>query len=177
MPKWIGVCLVIMVLVESESFAQAYHIDVGIRSQKTFGLYLENGVASQFTLEQLAYNKLYCGVGFVTSRLGSAWGSNAIRQDNYQLWIAYYFREERDLRPFFSLNTGYFVADYEEEMFEVLDNRSILLSGSSGLEYTFPVKLKLNAQIGYNLITGNGLEGPGTLYPLYVQFTAFYQLR
>ncbi|MEQ8469721.1 MAG: hypothetical protein RIC35_00970 [Marinoscillum sp.] len=161
----------------NECYGQQYHVDVGIRCQKTIGLYFENGIASQWSLDQLANQRLYLGLGFVSSRLGSALGTNAIKQDNYQIWLAYYFRKDKKLRSFASLNSGYFIANYEEEIFDVLDNSSMLLSGSSGVEYTLPLKLKLNAAIGYNLISGNGEEGPGTLYPLFAQFTVYYPLR
>jgi hypothetical protein len=69
------------------------------------------------------------------------------------------------------------VADYDAEMFNVLDRSSMLLSANSGLEWTTPVQLKINMALGYNLISGNGLKGPGTLYPLFAQLNFFYPLK
>lgn len=160
-----------------KGYAQQSHIDMGLRSQKTFGLYFENGIVSQISFDSIANNRLHFGIGFISSRLGSAINSNAIKQDNYQVWLSYYFRNDRKIRPFVSLNSGYFVADYEAEVFDVLDSSSMLLSASSGLEWITPIELKLNVALGYNLISGNGLEGPGTLYPLFAQLNFFYPLK
>lgn len=176
--RWImlGTVLVYMNL-PSVSLAQQSHIDIGLRSQKALGLYLENGFVSQISFDRLADNRLFLGIGFISSRLGSALGSNAIKQDNYQVWLSYYFKNRRKLRPFVSLNSGYFSADYEAEIFDVLDRSSMLLSASSGLEWTSPIQLKVNMALGYNLISGNGLSGPGTLYPLFAQLNFFYPLK
>lgn len=110
--RWIilGTVLVYMNL-PSVSLAQQSHIDIGLRSQKALGLYLENGFVSQISFDRLADNRLFLGIGFISSRLGSALGSNAIKQDNYQVWLSYYFKNRRKLRPFVSLNSGYFSAD------------------------------------------------------------------
>jgi hypothetical protein len=176
--KWIilGIVLIYMNL-PTKSLAQQSHIDIGIRSQKTFGLYLENGFLSQISFDSIANNRLFLGIGFISSRMGSALGTNAIKQDNYQIWLSYYFKKDRKLQPFVSMNSGYFVADYEAEMFNVLDRSSMLLSAISGLEWTTPVQLKINMALGYNLISGNGLNGPGTLYPLFAQLNFFYPLK
>jgi hypothetical protein len=169
----------VLILLQSqvETFAQGTHIDIGLRSQKSFGLYLENGLVSQFSFDSLANNQLFLGIGYISSRLGSAIGSNAIKQDNYQVWASYYFKKDQKFRPFVSLGSGYFVADYESEVFGALDRSSMLLSLSSGLEWATSTPLKVNFAIGYNLISGNGSEGPGTLYPVFAQFNFLYPIK
>src|SRR5919199_1041818 len=67
-------------------------LDVGIRLQKAIGLYTENGILAQYTSPKLASKRLYIGASYVTSRLGTAINSNAIKQDNVLLYAAYYFR-------------------------------------------------------------------------------------
>jgi hypothetical protein len=67
------------------------------------------------------------------------------------------------------LNTGYFIANYEDPVFDVLPNNSFLISPETGISYRFNFPLKAGVSLGYNLITGDGINGPGTLYPLYVQ--------
>jgi hypothetical protein len=60
-------------------------LDVGLRLQKSVGLYYENGFTAQYTGEKLAKQRLYFGLSYITSRLGTAFGTNAIRQDNILL--------------------------------------------------------------------------------------------
>jgi hypothetical protein len=148
---------------------------VGIRLQKTHHLYYENGVAFDFTSQALLNKKIHVGFSYVTSRLGTAFHSNALKQDNYLLSCSYHFRHEKIICPVITLNTGYFYADMEESFFEVIPHKSLLLSAETGifLNLNYPVKVK--STVGFNFITGDGTSGPGTLYPLYIELSIFYQ--
>lgn len=143
----------------------------GIRLQHAVNLYNENGVAVDYSSKHLKPGKLYVGFSYVTSRLGTALGSNAIKQDNLLLSAAWYFRPQHIIRPFGRLNLGYFSADYGNKMFDVLPSKSALLSTDIGVCFETNCPIKIAASIGYNFITGNGLTGPGTLYPLFYQLT------
>ena len=144
-------------------------LDVGIRFQKSINLYAENGVTVQYTNPKLVHQRLYVGASYVTSRLGTALNSNAIKQDNLLLTASYFFRPTWLIRPVVKANVGYFKADYGDALFDELPKTSLLASPELGLCYCPSFPLKINASIGYNLITGNGLTGPGTLYPVFVQ--------
>jgi hypothetical protein len=100
--------------------------------------------------------------------------SNAIKQDNYLISAAYQFRQQKQFQPFARLNTGYFHADYEEDIFDVLPNKAFLLSIDAGLSYEFRIPLTVSLSAGYNLNSGTGSSGPGTLYPVFYQMTIFY---
>lgn len=158
------------------SYSQNSVLEVGIRLQKSVNLYYENGVTLQYTNDRLVAGRLYLGVSYVSSRLGSAMGSNAIKQDNYILSSTYYFRPQRVLQPFARLNTGYFYADYEAAIFDDLPNSSVLLSPEVGISIKTNFPLKVGASFGYNLITGDGMKGPGTLYPLFLQTSITWSL-
>lgn len=144
-------------------------LDLGIRAQKTIGLYTENGITAQFAHTKLANQRLYVGLTYVTSRLGTALHSNAIKQDNYLASVMYLFRPSWLIRPLVRLNAGYFRADYGSELFRDLPQSSLLASPEIGLCVCPRFPLKLNASVGYNLLTGDGVNGPGTLYPVFVQ--------
>jgi hypothetical protein len=148
----------------------------GIRIQKTQKLYWENGFAFDFTSPKIANRSIHFGVSYVTSRLGSAMGTNAIKQDNFLISSGYHFRHKKQLQPFTRLNMGYFHADYEDAIFDVLPNKSFLLSLDAGLSYEFKAPITINLSAGYNLISGNGPSGPGTLYPFYYQMSIFYTI-
>ena len=148
----------------------------GVRIQKTQKLYWENGVSFDFASSKIADSRIHFGMSYVTSRLGSAMASNAIKQDNYIISAGYHFRHQKALQPFARLNTGYFHADYEEAIFDVLPNSAVLLSLDAGLSYEFSFPLTATLSAGYNLNSGNGTAGPGTLYPFYYQMSIFYTI-
>ena len=148
----------------------------GIRIQKTQKLYWENGFSFDFKSPKILDNRLHLGASYSTSRLGSAMGSNAIKQDNYLVSSGYYFRPKMQLQPFARLNLGYFHADYEVAIFDVLPNTAFLYSLDAGLSYEFKVPLTINLSAGYNLNTGNGSSGPGTLFPVFYQLSIYYTL-
>lgn len=155
------------------SFCQLNKIDVGLRFQKTVDLYYENGITAQYNYSK----RLVFGASYITSRLGSALGSNAIKQDNFIISGGYLFRPNKKIQPLIRLNTGYFVADYESPIFNSLKNSSLILSVDGGLSYSFKSPLKINASIGYNTITGDGEQGAGTVYPVYFQTSVLWNLK
>jgi hypothetical protein len=61
-------------------------------------------------------------------------------------------------------------------MFDVLSRKSLLLSADIGLCFQTNTPLKVSTSLGYNFITGDGLSGPGTLYPLFYQLTISWNL-
>ena len=146
----------------------------GIRIQKAQKLYWENGVSFDFTSPKILDRRIHLGASYVTSRLGSAMGSNAIKQDNFLISSGYHFRHKKQLQPFARLNIGYFHADYEDAIFDVLPNKSLLLSLDAGLSYEFRFPITLNLSAGYNLNSGTGSAGPGTLFPVFYQMSIFY---
>jgi hypothetical protein len=151
--------------------AQSSILDAGAKFQKSINLYYEHGAALNYSDKRLLPDRLYFGFSFVTSRLGSALNSNAIKQENYLLSAGWYFRRNHIVRPFAQLNGGYFSADYGNKMFDVFPRSSLLLSTDAGLSFQTHTPLKIATSLGYNFITGNGLTGPGTLYPVFYQVT------
>ena len=77
-------------------------------------------------------DRLYFGFSYFTSRLGKAINSNAIKQDNFLLSAAWYFKPNHIIRPFVRLNTGCFLSDYPA-IFDVLPHSSLLFSSDVGL--------------------------------------------
>jgi hypothetical protein len=156
--------------------AQKPVLDVGLRFQKTVNLYWENGFSVQYSPARVKHDQLYFGVSYISSRFGSAMNSNAIVQDNYLFTTSWYFSPRNKFRTLLRLNLGYFMADYEDPLFDVLENTSYLLSPEFGFLYrtNSPVSIMLTA--GYNVFTGNGEEGAGTLYPVFVQTTLSWNL-
>lgn len=146
----------------------------GIRIQKAQKLYWENGFAFDFASPKIMDSRIHLGLSYATTRLGSAMGTNAIKQDNILLSPGYYFRHKKQLQPFTRLNLGYFHADYEYAIFDVLPNKALLFSIDAGLSYEFKFPITINLSTGYNLTAGTGSSGPGTLYPIYYQMSLYY---
>ena len=146
----------------------AGELSTGVRIQESIAMYNENGITLQYSPSNLLNNQLAFGVSYVSSRLGSAFNSNAILQDNIQLHSTYLFSSS-SLSPSISLNAGYCFADYESQIFEEIDASMPLLSIEAGARYAFDFPLTMQAGLGYNLITSDGSSGVGTVYPLFVQ--------
>ena len=154
--------------------ASSYDLGVGLKFRKTEQLYWENGVAADFTSDFLLNKKIHLKMSYVTSRMGSALGTNAIKQDNVELGAAWHFLRCKPLNITAGLNTGFFHANYENPAFNVLPNNSLLLSLEAGLYYRFKFPVTASLTAGYNLINGDGVTGPGTLFPVHYQLSIFY---
>jgi hypothetical protein len=158
------------------AFSQSRVLDVGARFQKTVNLYLENGITAEYSDNSLLSKRLYLGFSYISSRFGTAIGTNALKQDNFLLSASWYARPERLLRPLARANIGYFIADYEADIFKDLPNNSMLLSMEGGIGLDFKSPMKIAISLGYNLITGDGVKGPGTIYPVYLQTSATWDI-
>ncbi len=168
--------MAIMLIVHSAN-AQEKNIALGPVFQQTIKLYLENGIGVDYCSPSVLNNRLHLKAAYVTSRLGSAIGSNAIKQGNFTVGADWRFRPERALQLFAGMNTGFFHAGYESDIFDDLPKTSFMLQGEAGLAYAFK-KAPVNSSLsyGYNIITGNGIKGPGTLFPAFALLKVYYRL-
>ncbi len=156
--------------------AQSSVLDIGPRLQKDIGLYYENGLSLSYSNKNIKPDRLYFGFTYVSSRLGTAFNSNAIKQDNFLVSTAWYFRRNHLIRPFTRINAGYFMSDYPE-LFDVLPHSSFLFSADAGLSFQTHLPLKIATSLGYNFISGKGNNNtPGTLYPFFYQLTLSWNI-
>ena len=151
-----------------------YDLGIGLRFQKTEGLYWENGIGADYTADFLLHKKIHLKLSYVTSRLGTALFENAIRQDNYLIGADWHFLSDKNFQPYVGLNTGFFHADMENPIFNVLPHNSLLLSAEAGLYYKINTPIAASLSVGYNFINGDGVNIPGTIFPVYYQLSVFY---
>ena len=168
-------CLFSLVILAEEP--ASYELGVGLRFQKTEQLYWENGVGADFTSDFLLQKKIHLKLSYATSRLGTAFLSNAIRQDNYLIGADWHFMADKPFQIFAGLNTGFFHADMESPQFDVLPNNSLLFSVEAGMSYKFKFPVTVSLSTGYNLISGDGLTVPGSLFPVFYQLSVYYHLK
>ncbi len=157
--------------------ATPYELAVGLRVQKTEQLYWENGVGADFTSDFLLHKKIHLKLSYASSRLGSAMIGNAVRQDNVLVGADWHFRSDKDFQLFAGLNTGFFHADMELPQFDVLPHNSMLLQLETGLFYKFKFPVATSLSVAYNVINGDGVNIPGTLFPVYYQLSVFYYIN
>ena len=81
---------------------------LAFRLQRDIGLYSENGISVNYSNKQLMPDRLYFGFSYFCQPAisGTAINSNAIKQDNFLLSAAWYFKPNHIIRPFVRLNTG-----------------------------------------------------------------------
>lgn len=157
------------------AITQAQTFKVGPRIQKTQNMYWENGISAQYTFENFKPNQFFVGFDFVSSRLGSAFSSNAIKQDSYLLSGSWHFNKNKPYHFVTRLNAGYFYSDLEDEMFNEIPNTAFLFSPEVGFSYDFrKLPISLNLGTGYYIITEKEGYSPGTLQPLYFHLDIYY---
>ena len=157
---------------------KAQQLNVGVVIQKTHSLYWENGISTQYSFSSFRPQQFYIGFDLLSSRIGSAFNSNALKQESYIFSAAWYFRKDKPLRIVTELNVGFFHADLEEEIFDELPNTAFLLSPEVGLSYAFQqTPININFGTGYNVGLKGGGESPGTLQPFYYNLTLYYRLN
>jgi hypothetical protein len=134
-------------------------------------------VSAQYSVANFKPNQLYFGLDYVTSRLGTAFNSNAIEQDNFLASVAWYSRREKQLHFVTKLNAGFFKADLGEDIFDELPSTAVLISPEIGLSYDFKrLPIAFNLGTGYNIGLSPEGESPGTLQPLFYNATLCYQI-
>ena len=52
----------------------------------------------------------------------------------------------------------------------------MLVSMEGGLQFDTPYPLKFNTSFGYNVVTGDGIKGLGTLFPFFYQFSLTWNI-
>jgi hypothetical protein len=152
-------------------------LQLGPRFQKTWGLYWENGIEAQFSHSKIANHQARLKLSWLSSSLGSAYNSNAIHHDYWQSSFAWHFLPEFILQPVTQFNLGYYRFDYEYEIFKNLPHTSALASLQFGVQSHQLLNFgDIWCSMGYNFITGDGVNGPGTLYPLFFSFGFVYNM-
>jgi hypothetical protein len=151
-------------------------IQLGLVFQKTAYLYWENGLGVRYTCSNLFDKKLQLKAQAVSSSLGSAIGSTALNQHAFSGGAEWLFGKGSKLQIPVGFNAGYFWVDYEHPAFDVLPSGSMLFSVETGINYRFDFPVTLSATAGYNLISGNGVDVPGTLFPVFFKLGMFYRL-
>lgn len=151
-------------------------LSLGLKFQKTHKLYYENGIIAEYSSSAFLGDKFHSGFSIITSRLGSAFNSNAIKQDIFLLHTSYSFLDKAIVNPFIKLNAGFIIADYQDPVFDNIDNTMPLSSIDFGLSYSPKMPLKAQASFGYNIITSDGTSGVGTVYPLYFNILIMWDI-
>jgi len=175
--------IILSLLLTATSFAQDSiqpTIELGIRSQKYTGFYWENGVTAEFHLRKLAGKfPLNAGVTMTFSGLGSAFHSNALPINHYDVFFAYYFRKGKKLAPTLRINIGY---DHTKlgESIELLGyaNHALVMGLEAGVSYSLPKGFRVLATGGYNFLVVNNTKSLGSsVYPVFGQMSVVYCIR
>jgi hypothetical protein len=151
---------------------------LGFKFQKSHAMYWENGLSFQYSFSKLKEGNLYFGLDIVSSRLGSAWQTNALKQSNFTLSAAWFNRNDKNLQFYSRLAVGVFKANLEFEIFEELPSSAWIVSPDFGFRYNLPkLPIYLQTGVGYNLPLQSEIETPGTFQPLYYHFSLYYKLK
>jgi hypothetical protein len=156
---------------------KTYQLELGLLFQKSYHFYWENGITATYRSSFLMKNQLGLGFNFMSSRIGTAMGTNAIKQEQFLIFGQYDFRPGKSIRPFVQLNVGYIKAKYDQTYFSALPDQSMLTSVSVGVTGKVKENFVLKGSLGCNIISGNGESGLATIYPLIFQLSAQYIMK
>lgn len=153
----------------------AQKLNLGVKFQKTHTLYWENGITAQYSFENLRPDQFFIGLEILSSRLGSAINSNALKQDSYIGSLSYYLRNKKDFQIKTKMNIGFFNVQLRDERFKELPKSDLLLSPEIGVRYNLKNEaIVVDLGAGFNVGLKGGGESPGTLQPLFYNFTVYY---
>ena len=157
--------------------AYTQNLKLGVRLQKTHTLYHENGLSLQYNFPKIKPERFFVGFDFVSSRLGSAFKANAIKQASYIFSGSWFLFPKKQYHITTRLNMGYFYSNLESDIFDDLPNKAFLLSPEIGFTYNFKKEpISLNVGSGFYIIRAKSGYSPGTLQPLYYHFDVYYTL-
>jgi hypothetical protein len=148
----------------------------GLCFQKSVGFYWMNGLGAEYSSGKILKQKINFGFSFVTSRLGSAMGSNAIPLFEIRISAVKLFGSGKNFKPYAGSSLGYAQANFGSAVFKDIPNHSALLSIIAGGEYNFKFPFRILVGGGFNLINGKGISGLGTLFPVYAQCALLYRI-
>lgn len=164
-------------IVSNDSIKTKQHfLYAGIRMEKFMGFYYSNGAFLEFSSKKILNQRFNFGLSYVTSRIGTAFNSNAIPFWQLTGNVSLMLRKKKHFKICFRLNGGVAHANYGDPMFDDLPQTAPLLSLEPNLLYDFKFPLRIGTGIGYNFITGDGITGLGMIYPIYFQFNAAYRI-
>ena len=158
--------------------SQQLHVSSGLAFQKTEALYWENGIIVDISSDKIFDNKIHFKLNYLSSRLGSVIASpNSLKQDNIGIGAHWYFFNKTNLNLFAGLNSGLFLVDYENPVFDDLPSSALLIQPEAGVSYRMKIPLTISLSAGYNLRNGNGIDIPGSLFPVIYKCCVVYRIK
>lgn len=111
------------------------------------------------------------GVSWTTTRLATAWGSNDLEKDRFQLHVQTHAVPHWSIHPFARISVGYERFDRDDDvLFALLDNDALTLAFRLGLEgRAGPVRFFADG--GMHTLQAS------TVYPIVTSFGMLFPLR
>ncbi|MBA3664583.1 MAG: hypothetical protein H0W61_10290 [Bacteroidetes bacterium] len=153
------------------------HLSAGISFKKFAGFYTMSGVCAEVSGKCLAREHLALGLNVTSSSLGSAFFNNGIPVVAAELYARWIFRKEKTIQPFALLNLGFAKAFVNSDKYSSLSTSALLVSPEAGVACRFKPRMQLQGGLGFNLNSGNGLKGPGFIYPICFQLRLLYTFK
>jgi len=146
---------------------------VGPAMRKYVGFYWLNGVSAEWQPKSFRKYKCFLGATLVHSNLGTNLFSKAIPTFNFEISAIRKFTLAKNLSTRIAVNGGYAHANYGNPTFDKIANQAPLVGLDVGVDNQHQQWL-MAATLGYQGISGTGVKGLATVYPVYLQIKAFY---
>lgn len=146
---------------------------IGPVMRKYTGFYWLNGAGAEFHPQSLRKYNCLLGVTLVHSNLGTNLLAKAIPTFNFEIAAIKKFKLTHFLAARVALHGGYAHANYGHATFEKIANQAPLVGLDFGMDYKHKQWLAV-ATLGYQGISGTGVKGLATVFPVYLQIKVLY---
>jgi hypothetical protein len=157
---------ILLLLALGLAWSSDFQCSVGPRFEKTIDLFWENGAEVACSSSSILWSHLGMGASITSTRIGSAFESNALQQEQYLLNARWIFRPQKRVEPYVGINAGWFWLNVENEaLFGWMPHSAPLFAVGAGTSANIFGPVWCSLGVDYHLITGDGNSGPGSLYP------------
>jgi len=153
------------------------HFSVGVSLKKFAGFYSMGGLCAEASSARLDKGQLFLGLNITSSSLGSAFFNNGIPVIVSEVYARRVLLKQRRVKPFVMLNLGYAKAFPGSDKYNSLTTSALLVSPEAGVACGISSHTSAQGGMGYHITSGNGLKGPGFIYPVCFQLRLLYSFK
>lgn len=173
-PRAAARALAVLVLLSgaagSANAQQPHTVRVGVFVENNFST--QPGVQASYSSQHVLGGGLRFSAAYSTTRIATAFGSNALVEDRFQVGTGWHFRRNRTVSPHLAVHAGYTRFDVDDRaVFALLDNGAPFVSLLLGAEVGLLPALRVGGNVGYSPIQSS------TVYPLVTSLGVSYAVR
>jgi hypothetical protein len=171
------ICASLFKIGFSQKADSSLHFSAGLSFKKFAGFYSMGGVCAEVSGARMGKGQLFLGLNVTSSSLGSAFLNNGIPVIASEVYGRWAFLKQKRVQPFVMLNVGCAKAFPGSDKYNSITTSALLVSPEAGVACRISSHISAQGGLGYHLTSGNGLKGPGFIYPVCFQLRLLYSFK